>query len=38
MIMISSIRMVKRMVGHGRPAVKSKSNSNRGVVMTLRSR
>ena len=35
MIMISSIRMVYRIVGHGMPAVRSKSMSRRGVVMTL---
>ena len=34
-IMTSSIRMVKRMVGHGRPAVRSRSKSKRGVVMNL---
>lgn len=37
MIIISSMRMVYRIVGHGRPAVKSKSKSNNGVVMTLKS-
>lgn len=35
MIIISSIRMVYRIVGHGRPAVKSRSMSSSGVVMTL---
>ena len=35
MIIISSIKIVYRMVGHGRPAVRSKSMSRRGVVMTL---
>ena len=35
MIMISSTRRVNKIVGHGSPAVKSKSRSNRGVVITL---
>lgn len=35
MIITSSMRRVIRIVGHGRPAVRSKSRSNSGVVMTL---
>ena len=35
MIMISSIKSVYKIVGHGIPAVKSRSKSSKGVVMTL---
>ena len=35
MIIISSTTRVKSIVGHGNPAVNSKSKSSRGVVMTL---
>lgn len=35
MIITSSIRIVYKIVGQGRPAVRSRSNNSRGVVMTL---
>lgn len=35
MIITSFTKMVKRMVGHGRAAVSSRSRSNSGVVMNL---
>lgn len=38
MIIISSIKRVYKMVGHGSPAVRSRSKSRRGVVITLEKR